>query len=90
MRGGAEYIIVLRFLEDARRAAIHQHQHLFQLFRDRGDREAVAGADVAKHDIDIVALVEVAQLLDLLGGAAILVDDHRLDLHAAEPDLLVR
>ena len=89
MRGGAEHVIVFRFLEDARRAAIHQHQHLLQFFGDRRHREAVAGADIAEHGIDIVALIEVAQLLDLLGRAAVLVDDDGLDLHAAEPDLLV-
>src|SRR6266566_185217 len=36
------------------------------------------------------ALIEVTQLLDLLGRAAVLVDDNRFDFHAAEPDLLVR
>ena len=77
MRGGAEHVIVFAFLEDARRAAIHQHQHLLQLFSDRRHREAVAGADIAEHDIDIVALVEIAQFLHLLGGAAVLVDDDR-------------
>jgi hypothetical protein len=87
---GAEHIIVFRFLEDARRAAIHQHQHLLQFFGDRRDSQAVTGADIAEHDVDIVALIEVAQFLHLLGRAAVLVDDDRLDLHAAEPDLLVR
>ena len=90
MGRGAEHIIILGFLEDARRAAIHQHQHLFKLFRYRRDGEAIAGADIAKHDVDIVALVEVAQLLHLLGGAAVLVDDDGFDLDAAEADLLVR
>ena len=90
MRGGAEHVVVFGFLEDARRAAIHQHQHLLQFFGDRRDRKAVAGADIAEHDIDIVALIEVAQFLHLLGGAAVLVDDDGLDLHAAETDLLVR
>ena len=90
MRRGAEHIIVFRFLEDARRAAIHQHQQLLQLLGDRRHRKAVAGADIAEHDVDIVALIQVAQFLHLLGGAAVLVDDDRLDLHAAEPDLLVR
>ena len=90
MGGGAEHVVVFAVLEDARRAAIHQHQHLLQLFRDRRDRKAVAGADIAEHDVDIVALVEVAQFLHLLGGAAVLVDDDGLDLHAAEADLLVR
>ena len=90
MRGGAEHVIVFRFLEDARRAAIHQHQHLLQLFGDRRHRKTVTGADIAEHDIDIVALIEIAQFLDLLGRAAVLVDDDGLDLHAAEPDLVVR
>ncbi len=87
---GAEHIIVFRLLEDAGRAAIHQYQHLFQFFGDRRHRETVAGADIAEHDIDMVALIEVAQFLDLLGGAAVLVDDDGLDLHAAEADLVVR
>ena len=90
MRGGAEDVVVFGFLEDARRAAIHQHQHLLQFFGDRRHGEAVAGADIAEHDIDIVALIEVAQFLDLLGRAAVLVDDDGLDLHAAEAHLLVR
>ena len=90
MGGGAEHVVVLAVLEDARRSAIHQHQHLLQLFRDRCDSKAVTGADIAEHDVDIVALVEIAQFLHLLGGAAILVDDDGLDLHAAEADLLVR
>jgi hypothetical protein len=89
MRGGAEHIIVFRLLEDARRAAIHQHQHLLQLFGDRRHREAIAGADIAEHDVDVFALIEVAQFLHLLGGAAVLVDHDRLDLHAAEADLVV-
>ena len=88
--GGAEHVVVFRFLEDARRAAIHQHQHLLQFFGDRRHREAVARADIAEHDIDIVALIEVAQFLHLLGRAAVLVDDDGLDLHAAESDLVVR
>ena len=90
MGGGAEHVIVFALLEDARRSAIHQHQHLLQFFCDRRDGKAVAGADIAEHDVDIVALVEIAQFLHLLGGAAVLVDDDGLDLHAAEPDLLVR
>ena len=90
MCGGAEHVVVFGFLKNARRAAIHQHQHLLQLFRNRCHRKAIAGADIAEHDIDIVALVQVAQFLHLLGGAAVLVDDDGLDLHAAEPDLLVR
>ena len=90
MRGGTEHVVVFRLLEDARRAAIHQHQHLLQFFRDRRHGKAVAGADIAEHDVDIVALIEVAQFLHLLGGAAILVDDDGLDLHAAKPDLVVR
>ena len=61
-----------------------------QFFCDRSHGEAVAGADITDHDIDIVALIEVTQFLHLLGGAAILVDDDGLDLHAAEPDLFVR
>ena len=90
MRGGTEHIIVFPFLEDARRATIHQHQHLFQFFRNRRNRETIARADIAEHGIDIVALIEVTQLLDLLGRAAVLVDDNRFDFHAAEPDLLIR
>src|SRR5438128_796136 len=89
-RGGADHVVVFGLLGDARRAASHQYQHLLQFFRDRCDGQAIAGADIAEHDVDIVALVEVAQLLHLLGGAAILVDDDGLDLHAAEPDLFVR
>ncbi len=89
MRGGAEYVIVFRLLEDARRAAVHQYQHFLQLFGNRRDREAVAGADIAEHDVDLLALIEIAQLLHLLGGAAVLVDHDGLDLHAAEADLVV-
>ena len=90
MGSSAEYIIVLGLFEDARRSAIHQHQHLLQLFGDRRHGKAVARADIAEHDVDIVALVKVAQLLHLLGGAAVLVDDDGFDLDAAEADLLVR
>ena len=90
MGGSAEHVVVFAVFENARRSAIHQHQHLLQLFRDRRDSKAVAGADIAEHDVDIVALVEITQLLHLLGGATILVDDDGLDLHPAEADLLVR
>ena len=90
MGRGAEDVIVFRLLEDARRAAIHQHEHLLQLFGDRRHGETVAGADIAQYDVDIVALIEVAQLLDLLGRAAVLVDDDRLDLQSAEAHFVVR
>jgi len=85
----AEDVVVFRFLEDARRSAVEQEQRLLQFFRDGSNRKAVAGADIADDGIDIVALIEVAQFLHLLGRAAVLVDDDGLDLHAAEADFII-
>ena len=62
---------------------------LLQLLGRRRHREAVARADVADHRVDVLALERVAQLLDLLGGAAGLVDEIDFDLQAAEADLVV-
>ena len=90
VRRGAEHVVVLAVLEDARRAAVVEDEELLQLLGHRRHRQAVARADVADHRVDLVAVVQVAQLLHLLGGAAVLVDIDRLDLHAAEADLVVR
>ena len=89
VRGCAEHVVVFGFLKDAWRAAIHQHQHLFQFLRNRSHRQAIARADVAEHDVDLLALIQVAKFLDLLGRPAVLVDNHRLDFHAAKPKLVV-
>jgi hypothetical protein len=51
--------IVFRF-EDARRAAIHQHRIFFSSRRSALPRDSRRD-DIAEHDIDIVALIEVAQ-----------------------------
>ena len=89
MRSRTEDVFELVLLEDARRAAIHQHEHLFQLLGRRRHGEAITRADVAENRVDVIALERVAQLLDLLGGAAGLVDQIDFDLEAAEPDLVV-
>jgi len=87
--GGAEDVFELVLLEDAGRAAVEQNEKPLELFGRGRDREAVAGADIAQHRVDMIAFERVAHLLDLLGGAARLVDQLQLDLQAAEPDLVV-
>ena len=81
---GAEHILVVRVLEYARRAAIEEIGEFFQLFRDRCDRQAIAAGDIADHQIDFVALHQIAVLGDLCDGGARLVDKLRLDLRPAE------
>ena len=89
VRRGAEHVLVLAVLEDARRAAVVDEEELLHLLGRGRDREAVARADVADDGVDLLAVVQVLQLLHLLGGAAVLVDVDGLDLHAAEAGLVV-
>ena len=89
MGGGAKDVFVFVLLEDAGRAAVEENQKLLELLGRRRDREAVARADIAQDRIDMVALEGVAQFLDLLGGAAGLVDELDFDLQAAEADFVV-
>ena len=89
VRRGAEHVLVLAVLEDARRAAVVEEEELLHLLGRGRDREAVARADVADDGVDLLAVVQVLQLLHLLGGAAVLVDVDGLDLHAAEAGLVV-
>ena len=90
MRGGAKDIFELVLLEDAGRTALQENQEPLELLGRRRDREAIARADIADHRIDMVALECVAQFLNLLRGAASLIDELHLDFQAAEADLVVR
>jgi hypothetical protein len=90
MRGGAKHVFVVALLEYPGRAAVVQDQEPFHFLGRRRHREAVAGTHVPHHRVDLFAVVEVLQFLDLLGGAAGLVDVDRLDLQAAEALLVVR
>ena len=89
VRVDAEHVFARLLLEDARRAAHVENGELLQLLRHRHDRQAIARRHVAEHDVDLVALHEVAILRHLLGGRAGLVDVFDLELGAAEPDLVV-
>ena len=77
-----------RLLEDPRRAAVEEHGQDLELLGDRRDREAAARRDVADDRIDVLALHEVAQLGDLGGRAARLVDVDRLDLEPGDSPTL--
>jgi hypothetical protein len=88
VRGGAEHVAVLAVLEDARRAAVVKDEEFLHLLGDRCHRQAVAGAHVADDRVHLLAVVEVAQLLHLLGRAAVLVDVDRLDPTPPKPTLL--
>ena len=90
VRRRTEDVFARLFLEDARRAAVEIDRQRLELLGDRRDRKAASRGDVADHRVDLVALHQIAELGDDLGGGARLVDVLGLDLGAAEPDRVVR
>jgi hypothetical protein len=56
---------------------------LFQLLRYRRNRQTVARGDIANHHVDVIALDEITELSDHVGGGAGLVDEFGLDFGSA-------
>ena len=87
---GAEHVLVVAVLEDARGAAVEEVGELLEFLGHRGDRQTVAARHVADHHVHVAALDQVAELGDLRRGRAGLVDDDRFHRLATEPLLAVR
>ena len=88
---GAEQVFRLlhQFFEDPRRAADRHQGENLDLLGDARHRRAGSRRDVADDQVDAVLLHLVAQLGDLLGAAAGLVVDQRLDLATGKPHAVI-
>src|ERR1700728_480932 len=85
----AEDIVARLLLEDARGAADVEEGEFLQFLGHGRDGEAAARGYVPDHHVDVIALHQVAVLGDDVRGRAGFIDEFRIDLGAAEPDLIV-
>ena len=85
----SEHIVVFVVFKNTRCTAVIQNEEFFHFLGHWGYCQTVARTHITHHGIDLVAVVQVAHLLNLFGSATVFVNVNGFNFHAAKTRLVV-